>query len=103
VRRIGEGGFGVVYKAVHNAKERTEALKVLFSETPIREAYFQNEVRFVAKLRHPNIATLYEARLSAPPLYYAMELVEANRQVLRVAAHAAGGSDQNAAGRCASD
>jgi CHASE2 domain-containing sensor protein len=76
VRRIGEGGFGVVYKAVHNAKERTEALKVLFSETPIREAYFQNEVRFVAKLRHPNIATLYEARLSAPPLYYAMELVE---------------------------
>jgi hypothetical protein len=76
VRRIGEGGFGVVYKAVHNAKERMEALKVLFAETPIREAYFQNEVRFVAKLRHPNIATLYEARLSAPPMYYAMELVE---------------------------
>jgi len=29
----------------------------------------------VARLRHPNIATLYEARLHSPPLYYAMGLV----------------------------
>ncbi|MFH1748394.1 MAG: protein kinase [Planctomycetota bacterium] len=76
IERIGEGGFGVVYKVIHHAKERTEALKVLFGKTPIREAYFQNEVHLIAKLQHPHIATLYEAHLSTPPLYYTMEFVE---------------------------
>ncbi len=76
VERIGEGGFGVVYKAIHHAKQRTEALKVLFGTTAAREAYFQNEVHLIAKLRHPNIATLYDAHLGAPPLFYTMEFIE---------------------------
>ena len=76
VERMGEGGFGVVYKVIHHAKERTEALKVLFGKTPVRAAYFMNEVRLIAKLQHPNIATLYEAHLNSPPLYYTMEFVE---------------------------
>lgn len=72
---LGRGGFGVVYKALHHGKGRVEALKVLFSKTSLREAYFENEVRLVAQLRHPNIATLYEAHLSTPPMYYTMEYV----------------------------
>jgi len=75
VERVGEGGFGVVYKVVHHDKGRTEALKVLFSRTPKRAAYFENEVRLVARLRHPNIATLYDAHLGTAPLYYTMEFV----------------------------
>lgn len=75
LRAIGRGGFGVVYKAVHHGKQRVEALKVLFSKTPLREAYFQNEVHLAAKLRHPHIATLYEAHLTSPPMYYAMEYI----------------------------
>ena len=75
LERIGEGGFGVVYKVIHHAKERVEALKVLFGKTPIRAAYFQNEVHLIAKLQHANIATLYEAHLGTPP-YYTMEFVE---------------------------
>jgi predicted Ser/Thr protein kinase len=73
---VGRGGFGVVYKALHHSKERCEALKVLFGKTAQREAYFENEVRLAAKLRHPNIATLYDANLSTAPMYYAMEFVE---------------------------
>lgn len=65
----------MVYKVIHHAKERVEALKVLFGKTPIRAAYFQNEVHLIAKLRHANIATLYEAHLGTPP-YYTMEFVE---------------------------
>jgi tRNA A-37 threonylcarbamoyl transferase component Bud32 len=76
IAEVGRGGFGVVYKAFSHGKQRIEALKVLFGETELREAYFENEVRFAAKLRHPHIATLYEAQLSTPPLYYAMEYVE---------------------------
>jgi predicted Ser/Thr protein kinase len=76
VSEIGRGGFGVVYKAVHHAKQRTEALKVLFGHSAQRTAYFENEVRLVAQLRHPNIATLYDASLKTTPLYYTMEYVE---------------------------
>ena len=79
IAQVGKGGFGVVYKAVHHAKERTEALKVLFSKTPLLTSYFQNEVRLIARLRHPGIATLHEAQLSTPPLYYTMEFVEGER------------------------
>lgn len=79
IGQVGKGGFGVVYKAIHHAKERTEALKVLFSRTPLLTSYFENEVHLIARLRHPNIATLYEAELSTPPLYYTMEFVEGER------------------------
>ncbi len=76
VAELGRGGFGLVYKALHHSKERWEALKVLFGQTSRRTAYFENEVRLVAKLRHPNIATLYDANLHTAPLFYAMEFVE---------------------------
>ena len=75
LERIGEGGFGAVYKVIHHAKQRTEALKMLSGKTAVRQRYFQDEVHLVAKLRHPNIATLYEAHLS-PPLFFTMDLVE---------------------------
>jgi CHASE2 domain-containing sensor protein len=73
---LGRGGFGVVYKALHHSKQRFEAIKVLFGKTAQRTAYFENEVRLVARLRHPNIATLYEAHLTSSPLYYSMEYVQ---------------------------
>ncbi|MBU0618467.1 MAG: protein kinase, partial [Planctomycetes bacterium] len=79
IGQVGKGGFGVVYKAIHHAKERTEALKVLFSKTPLLTEYFQDEVHLIARLRHANIATLYDAQLSTPPLYYTMEFVEGER------------------------
>ena len=76
VEEIGKGGFGVVYKAVHHSKARVEALKVMFGKTPLREAYFENEVQLSARLQHPNIATLYEAHLTSKPHYFAMEYVQ---------------------------
>jgi predicted Ser/Thr protein kinase len=76
LERIGEGGFGVVYKVIHHGKQRTEALKMLFAKTPRRVEYFENEVHLAARLKHPNIATVYEAHLGAPPFYYTMEYVE---------------------------
>lgn len=84
---LGRGGFGTVYKALHHAKGRYEALKVLFAETTVREAYFQNEVRLVAQLRHPNIATLYDAQLSGSPMYYTMEYVRGQHLDLYLREH----------------
>lgn len=76
IEKIGEGGFGTVYKAVHHAKERTEALKVLYAKTDLLEQYFENEIHLIARLRHPNIAILYDAQHSTYPPYYTMEFVE---------------------------
>lgn len=79
LEQIGRGGFGVVYKAVHHAKERVEALKLVYREQPLARGFFENEVHLIASLRHPNIATLYDAQLAAEPRYYAMEYVEGER------------------------
>ncbi len=79
VAQVGKGGFGVVYKAIHHTKERSEALKVLFGKTPLLASYFENEVHLIAKLRHANIATLFDAQLATPPLFYTMEFVEGQR------------------------
>ena len=76
IARIGAGAFGEVFKVIHHVKQRTEALKLLYTETRFRTASFVNEVHAIARLRHPNIATLFDAQLAAPPLYYTMELVE---------------------------
>jgi len=77
--QVGKGGFGVVYKAVHHPTMRIVALKVLFSKAPLLTSYFENEVQLIARLRHPNIATLYDAQLGAPPLYYTMDYVDGQR------------------------
>lgn len=79
VEQVGRGGFGVVYKAIHETKQRIEALKILFGKTQLLASYFVNEVHLIARLAHPNIATLYEAQLETPPLYYAMEFIEGER------------------------
>ena len=76
IERIGAGAFGEVFKVIHHAKQRTEALKLLYTETRFRTASFENEVHLIAGLRHPGIATLYDAHLGSPPYYYTMEFVE---------------------------
>lgn len=76
LEQLGRGGFGAVYRAIHHTKQRAEAVKILWRDTTLRTAYFENEVHLVARLQHPNIVTLHEAHLKSSPMYYAMELVD---------------------------
>jgi len=55
---IGEGGFGEVYKAWDPTLERSVALKLLHANAPEGIA-LQSEGRLLAKLRHPNVVTVY--------------------------------------------
>ena len=62
LRQIGRGGMGIVYEAEQISMNRRVALKVLplaglIDELKIRR--FQNEVRAVAALDHPNIVSVY--------------------------------------------
>ncbi len=60
--KLGEGGMGVVYKAVDVNLDRTVALKFLSTELnrdPGLIERFQAEAKAQANLNHTNIATLY--------------------------------------------
>src|SRR5579884_440609 len=59
-RRLGAGGFGIVWLAWDERLEREVALKVLPSER-IVSGRFEREARAAARLNHPGIVVLYEA------------------------------------------
>src|SRR5262245_40959538 len=80
VERIGEGGFGIVYRAEQQEPVRREvAIKIIRHgmESSQIIARFEAERQALAMMRHPNIATVLDAgRTSDGWPYFVMELVE---------------------------
>jgi non-specific serine/threonine protein kinase/serine/threonine-protein kinase len=81
-REIASGGMGTVYEAVQDHPHRLVALKVLRHGAASRSAMkrFRHEAEILGRLRHPNIAQVYDAGTydegrGAQP-YFAMELVK---------------------------
>jgi len=72
VEKIGEGGMGVVWKAVDTILDREIAIKILpetLGGDAERLARFEREAKLLASLNHANIATihgLHEARSTSP-------------------------------------
>lgn len=68
--RIGAGGMAVVYKAEHLEMRHSVAVKVR-PQYPEQDARltlrFSNEMRIVARLRHPNIVAALDAGRVVPP------------------------------------
>jgi serine/threonine protein kinase/Flp pilus assembly protein TadD len=78
LERIGEGGMGVVWKALDTSLEREIALKVLhetFDRAPHRLARFEREARIIAALNHPNIVTVHSVEEAGGHRFFTMELV----------------------------
>jgi serine/threonine-protein kinase len=76
---LGEGGMGVVYRAVRDDLKSEAAVKILrdASLSPARRERFAFEQRALAQLNHPAIARLYDAdTLGDGTPWFAMELVE---------------------------
>src|SRR5262249_48163614 len=71
LRELGRGGMGVVYLARNRLLDRLEAVKVL--SRPCSEERFRQEVRAAARLRHPNVVTVYTALAGGRFLAFAME------------------------------
>jgi predicted Ser/Thr protein kinase len=62
VEQIGEGGMGVVWKAVDTTLNREVAIKVLppmVAQDPERLARFDREAKLLASLNHANIASVF--------------------------------------------
>src|SRR5205085_2733886 len=77
VGQLGRGGMGTVYKAVDQTLDREVAIKVLnpeLADTHIIKR-FRAEATTLAKLNHPEIATIYELLRFETNLLIVMEFV----------------------------
>ena len=62
VDKIGQGGMGVVWRAVDTTLDREVAIKVLppeLANDAERLQRFEREAKLLATLNHPNIAAIY--------------------------------------------
>ena len=77
---LGAGGMGVVYEAEQQSPQRRVALKVMRQAHLVTEAQahqFRREVETLGRLKHPNVATIYESGQTEDGLdFYAMEMVQ---------------------------
>ncbi len=81
-RELGRGGMGVVYEAQDTQLQRPVALKLLVTRQGIapdqaaqERQRFDREAQSIARLKHPNIVTLYEAGELQGRRFLAMELI----------------------------
>ena len=77
VGQLGRGGMGTVYKAVDETLDREVAIKVLNPELADSDILkrFRTEATTLARLNHPEIATLYELFRTDSDLLMVMEFV----------------------------
>ncbi|MGH9869623.1 MAG: protein kinase domain-containing protein [Candidatus Polarisedimenticolia bacterium] len=91
VAKIGEGGMGVVYRAVDTKLEREVALKVLrhdIASDPDRFARFQREARALAVLNHPHVGSIHQIDEADGTAFIVMELIEGQTLRHRIAGRA---------------
>ncbi len=79
LEKIGQGGMGVVYRALDRRLNREVALKMLsgnLGASPVSLARFRLEAQLAAKLEHPNIVSTHEVGEVGGAPYFTMSLVE---------------------------
>jgi hypothetical protein len=79
LEKLGQGGMGAVYKAVHTRLGKTVAVKVLApgrAGDPRAVARLRREMQALGGLRHPNIVQAHDAREEDGVPFLVMEYVE---------------------------
>jgi len=80
IRKLGEGGMGSVFEALHEAIERRVAIKILLPEFAQNQeilARFFNEARAVNRIGHPSLVQINDlGYLPQGTAYLVMELLD---------------------------
>ncbi len=79
VEKIGEGGMGQVYRAVHRRLDRPVAIKRLaphLSHNQDMLKRFLQEARLQARLTHPNVVNIFDLIENDQGIFLVMEYVE---------------------------
>jgi len=79
IKKVGQGGMGVVYKAEDAVLKRIVAYKILpesIKENPSVLQNFLQEAQIAAALNHPNIVTIFDTGKNGPDIYITMEYVD---------------------------
>ncbi|MBD3288227.1 protein kinase [candidate division KSB1 bacterium] len=79
LKKLGEGGMGVVYLAEDTRLERKVAIKFLphhIAGNTEERLRFENEAKAAAALNHPNIATMHAIEHADDELFLVMEFVD---------------------------
>jgi serine/threonine protein kinase/formylglycine-generating enzyme required for sulfatase activity len=80
ITKIGEGGMGAVYKAIHNKMDRVCAIKTLTglsSDNEAAVARFNREARNSSRIDSPHAITIYDfGEAENGLLYLAMEFID---------------------------
>ena len=78
LERLGEGGMGAVYRAVHRRLDRSVAIKLLqrelTSDRGIINRFF-HEARAANTIRHEHVIEVYDFVESGQDIYFVMELL----------------------------
>jgi serine/threonine protein kinase len=73
---IDEGGWGVVYKGVHESLNHPVAIKMLKHAMAMDRDFttkFENEAHVIARLNHPNIVRVYDIEYLYRTIFIVME------------------------------
>jgi serine/threonine protein kinase len=77
LKKLGEGGKGVVYKARDTVLNHVVAIKILKTMVG-EEAYsrFMREAQAVGRLNHPNVVTIYDIGKDEEKQFFVLEFVD---------------------------
>ncbi|MCH8967173.1 MAG: protein kinase, partial [Planctomycetes bacterium] len=79
IRRLSEGGQGVVYQAIQESTKSKVAIKVLLQgvhASKMARKRFEREIELVAQLKHPNIISIFDSGVADDgSRYYVMNYV----------------------------
>ena len=80
IKKIGNGGMGLVFEGIQISLNRKVAIKVLASsllKDEEQRIQFEQEAKLIAQLHHPNIVKVLSAQCSEQFCFYAMEYIDA--------------------------
>ncbi len=79
ISKIGQGGMGIVYKAIDQTLNREVAIKKMNEEIKVNDREkqrFIEEARLVAMLHHPNIIEIYTIFEEGEDIYLVFEYID---------------------------